>query len=285
MDTKNPNDYKQHRETVEDFYISKYEVTVDLYKSVTGKNPTSARDTTDEMKRPVENISGYDCIDFLNALSRLEGFEECYSFKNGKWTCDFSKNGYRLPTLPEWEYAALGGSLSKGYKYSGSDKISEVGWYDENSGGHAHQVGLLKPNELGLYDMSGNVGERCWNPSYKGENPAHVGRGGCWIFYEGYCTPDYRFVTTENYTGEELGTAPLPCKRGLLFWRHAGVPVFPKKKSITFNISLAQKDIECVEYVVVHELIHLIEPNHSTNFYRITALLLYHSKSRTEKST
>ena len=87
-DTKNPDDYTMHRETVEDFYISKYEVTVALYKSVTGKNPTSARDGTDEMKRPVENISGYDCIDFLNALSRLEGFEECYSFKNGKWTCD-----------------------------------------------------------------------------------------------------------------------------------------------------------------------------------------------------
>mgnify|MGYP004509594589 CR=1 FL=1 len=204
-DTKNPNDYKQHRETVEDFYISKYEVTVDLYKSVTGKNPTSARDGTDEMNRPVENISGYDCIDFLNSLSRLEGFEECYSFKNGKWTCDFSKNGYRLPTLPEWEYAARGGSLSKGYKYSGSNRLSEVGWYDENSGGHAHQVGLLKPNELGLYDMSGNVGERCWNPSYKGENPAHIGRGGCWIFYEGYCTPDYRFVTTENFKQDGLG--------------------------------------------------------------------------------
>ena len=87
-DTKNPDDYTMHRETVEDFYIAKYEVTVALYKSVTGKNPTSARDGTDEMKRPVENISGYDCIDFLNALSRLEGFEECYSFKNGKWTCD-----------------------------------------------------------------------------------------------------------------------------------------------------------------------------------------------------
>lgn len=204
-DTKNPDDYRQHRETVEDFYISKYEVTVALYKSVTGKNPTSARDGTDEMNRPVENISGYDCIDFLNVLSRLEGLEGCYSFANGKWTCDFSKNGYRLPTLPEWEYAARGGSLSKGYKYSGSNRLSEVGWYDENSGGHAHQVGLLNPNELGLYDMSGNVGERCWNPSYKGENPAHVGRGGCWIYYEGYCAPDYRFITTENFKQDGLG--------------------------------------------------------------------------------
>ena len=70
-DTKNPSDYTTHRESVGDFYISKYEVTVALYKSVTGKNPTSARDTTDEMRRPVENISGYDCIDFRNALSRF----------------------------------------------------------------------------------------------------------------------------------------------------------------------------------------------------------------------
>jgi formylglycine-generating enzyme required for sulfatase activity len=115
------------------------------------------------MNRPVENISGYDCIAFLNALSRLENLDECYRLENGKWTCDFSKNGYRLPTLPEWEYAARGGSLSRGYKYSGSNRIGEVGWYDGNSGGHAYQVGLLEPNELGLYDMSGNVREWCWD--------------------------------------------------------------------------------------------------------------------------
>lgn len=172
--TKNPSDYTTHRERVGDFYISKYEVTVALYKKVTGKNPTSARDGTDEMNRPVENISGYDCIAFLNALSRLENLDESYRLENEKWTCDFSKNGYRLSTLPEWEYAARGGSLSKGYKYSGSDRIGEVGWYDDNSGGHAHQVGLLKPNELGLYDMSGNVGERCWLLQMERKRPSPI---------------------------------------------------------------------------------------------------------------
>lgn len=198
---ENPDSYELHDETVSDFYIARYEVTVALYEKVMGKNPTSSSDK----KRPVENVSGYDCVEFCNRLSRLDGREECYSVKDGKWVCDFSKNGYRLPTLPEWEYAARGGKKSRGFKYSGSDRIKDVGWYDGNSGGHAHPVGKLRPNELGLYDMSGNVGERCWDASYKGQNPAHVGRGGCWIYYEGYCEPDYRFVTTENYCGNGLG--------------------------------------------------------------------------------
>lgn len=96
-DTKNPNSYVLHKETVADFYIAKYEVTVGLYEKVMGKNPTRHKDKN----RPVENISGYDCAEFCNALSRFEGLEECYSLQNGKWVCDFSKNGFRLPTLPK----------------------------------------------------------------------------------------------------------------------------------------------------------------------------------------
>lgn len=83
--------------------------------------------------------------------------------------------------------------------------MNEVGWFDGNSGGMSHAVGQKKPNELGLYDMSGNVGERCWDCGYTGENPAHVGRGGCWMYYEGFCEPEYRFITTERWKAEGLG--------------------------------------------------------------------------------
>lgn len=107
--TKNPDDYTFHSETVADFYISRYEVTAELYKSVTGKNPAGVSD----MRRPVENVLGLDCIEFCNALSRMENLDECYFLSGGKWVCDFSKNGYRLPTLPEWEYAAHGGKSRK----------------------------------------------------------------------------------------------------------------------------------------------------------------------------
>lgn len=198
---RDPDSYALHDETVKDFYIARYEVTIELYNKVMKKEAVSPS----LRNRPVEDISGYECVEFCNALSRIDGFEECYSVQNGKWICDFSKNGYRLPTLPEWEYAARGGKKSRNFKYAGSNDIREAGWYNENSNGHANPVGLLKPNELGIYDMSGNAGERCWDISYKGENPAHVGRGGCWIFYEGYCEPDYRFVTTESYSSEGLG--------------------------------------------------------------------------------
>lgn len=104
----NPDSYKLHEEKVYDFLIARYEVTVGLYEKVMGKNPTSSSDKN----RPVENISDYDCVDFCNALRRLDGLDECYFEKDGKWFCDFSKNGYRLPTLPEWEYAARGGKNS-----------------------------------------------------------------------------------------------------------------------------------------------------------------------------
>ena len=106
---------------------------------------------------------------------------------------------FRVPTEAEWEYAACGGNKSRGYKYSGGNSLGDVAWYDDNSGGKTHEVGLKQPNELGLYDMSGNVWEWCQDRyglynSYSQTNPTgpstglyHVFRGGRWINYERHC--------------------------------------------------------------------------------------------------
>ncbi|MBO7279020.1 MAG: SUMF1/EgtB/PvdO family nonheme iron enzyme [Bacteroidales bacterium] len=166
-----------HSVTLSDFYIGKYEVTQAQWKAVMGKNPS--RFQGDNL--PVENVSWNDIQEFIKKLNRLTG------------------KRYRLPTEAEWEYAARGGKKSKGYKYAGSNSIGEVAWYDSNSGYETHPVGQKQPNELGLYDMSGNVWEWCqdWygnynsssqtNPSGPASGSYRVLRGGSWYRSARYC--------------------------------------------------------------------------------------------------
>ncbi len=163
-----PADEALHEVFVDDFCISKYEVTRSLYKKVTGKQPSyfSCGGTCcdDPTLCPVENITFQEAIEFCNFLSRKEKLEECYIKTDGEnWKWVKAANGYRLPTEAEWEFAARGGKLSHGYRYAGSDKIGDVAWYSGNSNGFPHQVGKKEPNELGLYDMTGNVWEFCWD--------------------------------------------------------------------------------------------------------------------------
>ncbi|KAA0259649.1 MAG: hypothetical protein EDM75_08215 [Chlorobiota bacterium] len=164
------------------FEVAKIEATQELWESVMGSNPSNFKGS----KKPVEEVSWYDAVEFCNKLSEKEGLQKAYSGSGDNIKCDFSANGYRLPTEAEWEYAARGGNQSKGYEYSGSSDLDDVGWYYDNSGRETKEVGRKQPNELGLYDMSGNVWEWCWD-IYSDSGSNRVKRGGSWLDYADDC--------------------------------------------------------------------------------------------------
>ena len=179
-----------HSVTLSSFHIGKYEVTQGLWREVMGSNP-SYNPSGDDY--PVENVSWEDCQEFIGKLNARTGLT------------------FRLPTEAEWEYAARGGRKSRGYKYSGSNSIGDVAWYSGNSGNHTHPVGRKSPNELGLYDMSGNVWEWCqdWYGDYTAEaqrNPtgpssggSRVLRGGSYWGVARFCRVSYRSFSAPGY--------------------------------------------------------------------------------------
>ena len=174
-----------------DFYISKYEVTQGEYEEIMGYNPSKF---SGRAANPVDSVTWYDAVIYCNKLSEICGFTPYYQIKNIEYYGDENKNsvryakveeqkgnGYRLPLEAEWQLAAMEGKnrslFSK--KYSGSSKITEVAWYGENSNQESHPVGQKKPNEFGLYDMSGNVREWCMNWYSNGYKCL---RGGAWHY-------------------------------------------------------------------------------------------------------
>ena len=143
----------------ENYSVMKTEVTQKLYEMIMGTNPSSFKGEIS----PVESVNWYDAIDFCNALSEYFGYEPAYIRYGNDVTWYTNVNGFRLPTVDEWRYAARGGQDNC---YSGSDNLDSVGWYRDNSGDETHPVAQKNPNGYGLYDMSGNVCEWCW-----GNNP------------------------------------------------------------------------------------------------------------------
>jgi formylglycine-generating enzyme required for sulfatase activity len=157
--------------TVSSFQISKYEITQAKYQTVVGTNPSHF---TGDLNRPVDSVTWFDAAEFCNKLSMQAGLDPVYAISGrtpssgnpitaATVTADWTKNGYRLATEAEWDYAAIGGQLTHGYTYSGSNTVDSVAWYSGNSGGSTHPVGMLASNELGIYDMSGNAWEWCWD--------------------------------------------------------------------------------------------------------------------------
>lgn len=178
------------------YAMGKYEVTRELFKAVMGVDPSLTNYVSEEETyelHPAGKVCWYAALVFCNKLSILMGLEPCYSVNgiddwqefdygsipgsknddsDSSWrnvSCDLTKNGYRLPTLAEWEFAARGGDMSAedwNYSFSGSDNADEVAWHGGTSNSTLHEVGLLKPNRLGIYDMTGNSAEYVWSDSY-----------------------------------------------------------------------------------------------------------------------
>lgn len=146
-----------HSVTVSGFFICKYEVTQALWIAVMGDNPSGFKG---DLKRPVECVSWEDCQQFLSKLNSMTGVT------------------FRLPSEAEWEYAARGGNKSKGFIHAGDNNVNSVAWYKDNSKGTTHAVGSKKPNELGLYDMNGNVCEWCQDRSEVYSSTCRMTRGG-----------------------------------------------------------------------------------------------------------
>lgn len=195
LEDPDENEFPIHTVRLSSYYICQTEVTQELWVAIMGDNPSMIHG---DISLPVDCVKWDMCEKFIYSLNELLEY----------------KYELRMPTEAEWEFAARGGNKSKGYKYSGSNTLDEVAWYDFNSEGKTHPVGMKKPNELGICDMSGNLWEWCsdWMGNYQPEeqtNPAgpnegshRIMRGGSWTYDQTFCR-----VSRRNYISNVIGVS------------------------------------------------------------------------------
>ena len=182
---------------VKPFALSKYQVTQALYFEVTQTSPSSFVGH----RRPVEEVSWNDAVQFCNLLSEKSGLKSCYSVSDEEVAFNSQANGYRLPTDAEWEYACRAGTRDVRY-----GELGDIAWYKDNSADKTHDVGLKAPNPWGLYDMLGNVWEWCWDVYDKEVyGPYRVFRGGGWADPERGCLASNRRRSHPTFAIDDLG--------------------------------------------------------------------------------
>ena len=213
-DRGNPDEAPTHKVRLNAFYMDKFEVTHEMFAKAQLPNPSHWQDNP---QKPVERVRWRDAKQYCNERSLLEGLKPCYNEKTADWDCAYSADGYRLPTEAEWECAARGGADGANASGPPSDKLRQCAWFGQNSEQATHPTGQKRPNDLGIYDLFGNVSEWCedvYSPDYYKQSPARdphgppnpgkdvkrVIRGGSWKSSADQCRPTFR-------QGERTGDA------------------------------------------------------------------------------